>query len=106
MNIMKNKLLFKKLFLSSCSGIVLTFLTSACSLDAQILMTPSLLPGTALPGTGDIAPITASQRSEPDFISGETVTTGDGVIFTGVFGEISEKQTLENGIVLEGVFYD
>lgn len=74
------------------------FLT-ACSLDANIYRPSSLI---------DIQdpPYLNIQRTEADFIAGEIVTTGNGVVVTGTFGEVSELQTLGSGVVIEGVFYE
>ncbi|WP_415064267.1 hypothetical protein [Bdellovibrio sp.] len=46
------------------------------------------------------------QRANPDFIAGEVVTTGNGVVIQGTFGEVSEKKTLSNGVEFEGAFYE
>lgn len=76
---------------------------SACSLDAEILSANNLIDD----GIGNIIdPKTDAQRVDHDFIVGETVTTKNGVVFTGVFGEVSEKRALENGVIFEGVFYE
>ncbi|HEY1079923.1 MAG TPA: hypothetical protein VGE46_07490 [Bdellovibrio sp.] len=106
MNFGKSKLILKLHILPLFWGLVVTIAMSACSLDAQILNQNVLLPGLGEDGIPKELPKTASQRAEPDFVAGETVTTGDGVIFQGVFGEISERQVLENGAIIEGVFYD
>ena len=45
-------------------------------------------------------------RKEPDFIAGEVVTTNNGVVVTGSFGEIVQKTKLVNGVEVEGVFYE
>ncbi|WP_041873031.1 hypothetical protein [Bdellovibrio sp. ArHS] len=44
-------------------------------------------------------------RKEPDFVNGETVTSPNNYVATGVLGEISEAQTSSNGYQLEGAFY-
>lgn len=106
MSIDRSRILERSNYLSFLLGVAILTLATACSLDAQILTEKSLLPGSGGDGGVGESPVPASQRSEPDFIAGETVTTGDGVIFKGVFGEISERQTLDNGVVIEGVFYD
>lgn len=104
----KSRIVFRSYILKLFWGLSVLLLATACSLDAQILSDKSLLPGSGGGGGGGSvdSPIEAAKRSDPDFIAGETVTTGDGVIFKGVFGEISERQTLDNGVVFEGVFYD
>lgn len=47
-----------------------------------------------------------SKRTEVDFVSGEIVTMDTGVVFSGSFGELSEKQVLSNGVTFEGAFYE
>jgi len=73
----------------------MVFLTSACSLDAQITEVNSNLPV-----------LENLSRKDPDFHLGEVVTTSNGVVFKGVFGEISEKVVLDNGVQFEGAFYE
>lgn len=41
-----------------------------------------------------------------EIIEGETIITPSGVVLKGSFGEIAEKQTLSNGVVFEGSFYE
>lgn len=73
----------------------LAFSLSACSLDAS------------LSDLSQLNPILKVQhRDEPDFVYGEVVTTGNGVVIQGSFGEISERQELSSGITLEGAFYE
>lgn len=50
--------------------------------------------------------INEAQRIEPDFVASEVVTTNQGVVVRGAFGEISEKKTLSNNVVIEGAFYE
>ena len=69
---------------------------SACSLDVSISdISESLSPVVAI-----------QDRREPDFINGEIVTTNSGVVVKGVFGEISQKAKLSNGVEVDGVFYE
>lgn len=72
-----------------------SYLLSACSLEASL----TSLEEIATPVIGKLA-------TEADFISGEIVTTGSGVVIKGTFGEVSEKQVLSNGIQIEGAFYE
>ncbi len=72
---------------------------AACSMEANISMLPDILSETPVPDM-------KAQRTEADFVAGEMVTTGNGVVVTGSFGEISEKQVLANGVVVEGAFYE
>lgn len=51
------------------------------------------------------APIEDLSRQNPDFISGEVVTSASGYQGIGVFGEISEKAT-SNSYQMEGAFYE
>lgn len=79
--------------------LLVAFSITGCSLDAKILgpfeeVAPAHEPSFKM------------QRAGTDFISGEIVTTGNGVIVRGTFGEISKKQTLSSGIVIEGAFYE
>lgn len=78
---------------------IIVFFLSACSLEASITEISSII--------NDISdPNQKTQRSDPDFVAGEVVTTSNGTIVTGSFGEVSERQTLSNGVVVEGVFYE
>ncbi len=79
----------------------LAFLLTGCSLDASLIEPRSL---TSPQDQTD--PSLKIQRTSPDFISGEVVTTGNGVVMMGIFGEISEKKTLSNGVTIEGAFYE
>jgi hypothetical protein len=56
--------------------------------------------------TSALDKVTNSQRTNTDFIDGEIVTTNNGVVVKGTFGEIGERQILSNGVVIEGVFYE
>ncbi|MNJ98465.1 hypothetical protein D3C87_162310 [compost metagenome] len=69
---------------------------SSCSLDAS-LTELSLI---------DANPGEKLQRDEVDFVSGEIVTTTNGVVVKGTFGEVSDKQVLSNGATIEGAFYE
>lgn len=42
----------------------------------------------------------------PGFTATEQVATSNGTIVRGAFGEVSEKMTLENRVVIEGAFYE
>jgi hypothetical protein len=44
--------------------------------------------------------------SVSDFVFGEIVTTPSGAVIKGTFGEISERQVLFNGTIIEGAFYE
>ncbi|CAE80253.1 hypothetical protein AB1A81_11195 [Bdellovibrio bacteriovorus] len=72
---------------------------TACSMEANISLLPEILKDPP-------APDMKTQRTETDFVAGEIVTTGNGVVITGSFGEISEKQVLANGVQVEGAFYE
>lgn len=76
-------------------GTSLLLALTACSLDANI---------DSLSKSVDVDNL---NRKEPDFITGEVVTSGN-FILTGVFGEISEKTTAINNPnwEFEGVFYE
>ncbi|MFM6929282.1 MAG: hypothetical protein ACKOX6_12520 [Bdellovibrio sp.] len=50
--------------------------------------------------------IATSQRTNADFIDGQIVTTSNGVVVKGTFGEIGERKALSNGVVIEGAFYE
>ena len=67
---------------------------AACSMDAMI--TDIFSADTSVDG----------QRTDVDFTSGEIVTTGNGVVISGSFGEVSEKKVLANGVTFDGVFYE
>lgn len=68
---------------------------SGCGLEASIFSLDKPLPGPE-----------KAQRVEPDFVASEVVTTGSGAVVRGSFGEISEKKTLSNNVVIEGAFYE
>lgn len=68
---------------------------SACSLDASLSDLTQLNPI-----------LKVQDRDEADFVYGEVVTTGNGVVIQGSFGEISERQELSSGITIEGAFYE
>lgn len=70
---------------------------SGCSIDINISRIGSAINGSFNPN---------EQRNEPDFVVGEVVTTNNGVVITGSFGEISEKKNLPNGVAIEGAFYE
>lgn len=72
-----------------------TSLVSACSLDASLTDLSQVA-----------SPVLEKMRTEADFVSGEIVTTGSGVVIKGTFGEVSEKKVLGNGIQIEGAFYE
>lgn len=74
---------------------IFSYLLSACSLEASL---------TSLEEIAN--PVIDKLATEADFISGEVVTTGSGVVIKGTFGELSEKQVLSNGIQIEGAFYE
>jgi hypothetical protein len=70
---------------------------SACTMEASILTQPlAVIPD----------PSQEMQRTDADFVAGEVVTTANGTVIRGTFGEISEQQTLSNGVVIEGAFYE
>lgn len=79
----------KILFAASC------LLLSGCSMDASI---SDILP--------PLPTFEKSQIVNSDIVMAETVTTNNGVVITGAFGEISEKKTLSNGVQIEGAFYE
>lgn len=80
--------------------LLFVFSLTACSLEANI---ESL---TELPKSLIENPIEKVQRTETDFVAGEVVTTTNGAVIMGTFGEISERQELSNGVVIEGAFYE
>ena len=45
-----------------------------------------------------------SATPTPGFINGETVTTPEGIVIKGTFGEIAQRKVLDNGVVIEAVF--
>lgn len=55
---------------------------------------------------GPLAPIETLSRENPDFISGEVVTSSSGYQGVGVFGEVSEKTSSANSYYIEGAFYE
>lgn len=63
---------------------------------------------TNLETIGESLPLPSieKQRTEPDFIVGEIITTPNGVVLKGTFGEVAEKVELSNGVKIEGVFYE
>lgn len=71
---------------------------TAC-MDASISSLGSVLDSIPLPSI-------EVQRTEADFVVGEIVTTGNGVVVKGTFGEVSEKIVTSNGVAVEGVFYE
>lgn len=73
------------------------FIIAGCSIDINVSRVGSTINGSFHP---------TEQRTEPDFVVGEVVTTGNGVVITGSFGEISEKKSLSSGVVIEGAFYE
>ncbi len=73
-----------------------------CSMDAELTKLGSIT--NTLPSVDD--PNLKTQRAETDFVYGEIVTTGNGAVFKGSFGEISEKKVLANGVTFEGAFYE
>lgn len=84
------KSIFILIMLSSLSG----------CMEASVVNTPSTEGDKTAP-----LPVENLTRKEPDFISGELVTTSNGYQIKGAFGEISEKQVLSNGYTVEGAFY-
>ena len=66
-----------------------------CSMEANL--------GPITTALDDIA---KTQSTNADFIDGQIVTTGNGVVVKGTFGEIGERQSLSNGVVIEGSFYE
>ncbi|WP_374028916.1 hypothetical protein [Bdellovibrio bacteriovorus] len=69
---------------------------SACSFEASI----SGLESEINPSLDSL------QRKQPDFVSGEVVTTSSGVVITGTFGEISETKKVSPEITIQGAFYE
>ena len=67
---------------------------SACSMEASIGR------------IADINPVQKAQRTISDFIAGEVVTSANGAVVMGTFGEVSERKILSNNVVIEGVFYE
>lgn len=68
---------------------------SACSMDASL---------TELEPTSRA--VVNLKRESPEFHQGEIVTTHNGIIVKGAFGEISETYVTENGIEVGGAFYE
>lgn len=83
--------IIKQIFFITISS----FLLTACSLEASLTSLEEIA-----------SPVIDKLATEADFISGEIVTTGSGVVIKGTFGEVSEKQVLSNGIQIEGAFYE
>lgn len=82
-----------------CALAILAGLLQTSCMDASISLIES--------GKDSLPSITIEkQRTEPDFVVGEVVTTGNGVVIKGAFGEVSEKIQLSNGAKVEGVFYE
>lgn len=81
--------------------VILFVLLSGCSLDASLINARSVIGDNP-----ESNPNLKMQRANPDFIAGEVVTTGNGVVIQGTFGEVSEKKTLSNGVEFEGAFYE
>lgn len=80
-------------------SLVSMFALSACSLEANF--TPI---NVDLPGLDTVL----QQRSEPDFVSAEIVTVSSpsgSVVITGSFGDITTEVHFNNGITIEGAFY-
>lgn len=84
------------------SRIVIIFLgstfLSACGFDATISAITYVLPDVT----------TEKNRSEPDFVNSEIVSVPSSlglVVITGSFGDITTEVKLNNGIVIEGAFY-
>lgn len=101
--ILKDKIFINIKHLLSISLILaLMILLNACAIDANIVEY-SLNPSKKYT-TPPVVPII--NRTQLDFINAETVTTANGDILRGGFGEIAEKQTLLGGAVIEGVFYE
>ncbi|MFM6929982.1 MAG: hypothetical protein ACKOX6_16040 [Bdellovibrio sp.] len=69
--------------------------SAACSIDLNITSPIS-----------DPLEVVGAQRTEVDFTSSEIITTGNGVVFSGSFGEVAEKKVLANGVSFDGVFYE
>lgn len=86
-------MLYRIKILFLCS---LAILISACSVSGSIEEI----------NDNPIAPIENLSRENPDFISGEVVTSASGYQAIGVFGEISEKKTSTNSYQMEGAFYE
>lgn len=82
---------FKQVFFILLSSI----LVSACSMEASLDSLEEIA-----------APILEKMKTDADFVAGEVVTTGNGFVIKGTFGEVSEKQVLSNGVQIEGVFYE
>lgn len=70
-----------------------------CSMDASLSTIVSTIADTSTPNPNN-------QQPDPNFPATEIVTTPNGSVVIGTFGEISEKQILTNGVVVEGVFYE
>ena len=87
----------KQIILISAALLASLLLTSC--MEASISSLESILDSVPLPSI-------EKQRSEADFVVGEIVTTGDGVIIKGTFGEVSEKIVTTSGVAIEGVFYE
>lgn len=70
-------------------------LITGCSLDASITDMNVISP-----------PVVNLKGESPEFHQGEIVTTDNGIIVKGFFGEISESYVTENGIEITGAFYE
>lgn len=77
-----------------------------------LMSTIAVLSGCSVKGSieeisdGPLAPIETLSRENPDFISGEVVTSSSGYQGIGVFGEVSEKTSSANSYYIEGAFYE
>ncbi len=77
-----------------------------------LMSTITVLSGCSVKGSieefsdGPLAPIETLSRENPDFISGEVVTSSSGYQGIGVFGEVSEKTSSANSYYIEGAFYE
>lgn len=76
-----------------------SFFITACSLDASITSSD--------PTTSPFEPPSLkAQNGASEFVTGEVVTTYNGTLVKGVFGVLSERKVLNNGVEIEGAFYE
>ncbi len=85
----------KNFFLVISSGLFLTLSSCNYHLDASLEEINKT-----------IIPSSSQKPKGPGFFLGEVVTTSNGAVVKGAFGENSEKVVLSNNAVIEGAFYE
>lgn len=85
----------KKLFFLFCSSLILVL--SAC--DSYLDVSLEEINKTIIPSD-------SLNLKDPKSFTGQIVTTSNGSVVKGIFGETSERQVLSNNVVIEGAFYE